>query len=147
MCVKDLITYRLENTTMWEMSECVKGAGKLCGAMLVDEAFDHKMGEWVGESKWTKLADSTKREWKELYWERGLKRSFNGADREYGLTLPVQVVVKNSLKFRVWPRKKAASRPQRKGHELRLQLYDHHPIHRTESNKASGPISRVRSTT
>ncbi|KAH6702000.1 hypothetical protein BKA61DRAFT_561267 [Leptodontidium sp. MPI-SDFR-AT-0119] len=95
----DLITYQIENTTMWEMSECVSGAGKLCGAIFVDEAFDQKMGAWVGERKWARLADSTMREWKEMYWEHGLKRSFNGADREYGLTLPVQVLVKQSLNF------------------------------------------------
>ncbi|KAK0100415.1 hypothetical protein ONS95_008363 [Cadophora gregata] len=120
----DLITYRLEDITMWEMSECVGGAGKLCGAMLVDEAFDKKMGTWIGESKWAKLADSTKREWMGRYWEDELKRSFNGTDRDYRITLPVQVLVKQSLKINMWPRKKTTSKPERKGLELRLQRAD-----------------------
>ena len=96
--------------------------GKLCGAIFADELFDKKMSGWVGDRKWRRLADSTKREWKETYWEHGLKKNFNGSEGEMGLTLPVQVLVNQHLTFKMFSKTKA--RPQVRGHELRLQRYE-----------------------
>lgn len=123
---------------MWDMAECAAGTGmkypsftvfrthaitlgKLCGAIFVDEAFEKNMSLWVGDRKWKKLSDSEKRVWKENYWEHGLKKSFNGAVGEMGLTLPVQVLVKQHLTFKVFSKDKG--RPRVRGHELRLQRY------------------------
>jgi hypothetical protein len=79
------------------------------------------MSEWVGEKKWKRLADSTKREWKGTYWEHGLKRQFDGADRELGLRLPVEFVVKQSLKFKIFSRGGRNPKPQIRDHRLQLQ--------------------------
>jgi hypothetical protein len=79
------------------------------------------MSGWVGDKKWKRLADSTKRDWKETNWERMLKRTFNGAEQELGLTLPVEFLVKRSLKFKIFSRNGRTTRPQIKGQQLRLQ--------------------------
>jgi hypothetical protein len=99
-------------------------AGKLCGAIFVDEAFDRNMAGWVGDKKWKRLSDSSKREWKETFWERGLKKKFDGEDRELSLHLPVQLVVNQSLKIKLFSRGGKTSRPQIRDHMLRLQRCD-----------------------
>jgi hypothetical protein len=79
------------------------------------------MSEWVGSNKWRRLPDSRKREWKDNYWERGIKRTFDGEDRKVALTLPVELVVKQSLKFKLFSRGGKAPRPQIRDHRLQLQ--------------------------
>lgn len=119
----DLITYQLENSTRWEMAECASGAGKLCGAIFVDEAFDLMLRSWIGEKKWKRFDDATKREWKETNWEHGAKRSFNGANRERRMTLPIQVFVNNPLSFKLFSKSSKTSTKKIQGHDLLLQSY------------------------
>jgi len=78
------------------------------------------MSEWVGDKGWKSLADSTKREWMKGFWEHDLKKKFNGADQELGLTLPVEIRVKQRLKFNIFSSDKTL-RPQIRDNQLRLQ--------------------------
>jgi len=103
------------------MAECAPGAGKLCGAIFVDEAFDKRMLEWIGPRKWKKFADAPKRQWKDTYWERWLKRNFDGADQEHNLALPLQIRVNENIRFSgIFHRGGRRARPQIRSHELRL---------------------------
>jgi hypothetical protein len=78
------------------------------------------MSGWVGDKDWKSLADSAKREWMKGFWENGLKKNFNGADQELGLTLPVEILVKQRLKFNIFSRDKTP-RPRIRDNQLRLQ--------------------------
>lgn len=89
------------------------------------------------------LGDFTKREWKEMYWEQGLKRSFNGADREYGLTPPVQVVMEQSLKSNVWPKENDSTKPSDEISSATSPEVHPSPFEKALSNRVSGPILLV----
>jgi hypothetical protein len=100
-------------------------AGKLCGALFVDEAFDRKMPELVGSDRWASFDISAKRIWIEETWERGLKRKFTGADPEIGLRIPLELEVMQTMKFKLklFSRRKKVTAPPVQNHELRLPVY------------------------
>jgi hypothetical protein len=95
--------------------------GKLCGAMFVDETFNQKIPQWVGERKWKRLGESAKKDWEDRNWEFGLKRKFNGAEQEWGLALPLEVLVSQGLKLKILSRTRKKARPPVRGHEMQLQ--------------------------
>jgi hypothetical protein len=92
-----LITYQVEDATGWQLSECVPGAGKLCGGAFVDGAFEQKMSQWVTPRRWKKFADKDKQNWKDEYWEHSLKRNFTGSESEVELPLPLELTVSNNI--------------------------------------------------
>ncbi|KAF2102979.1 hypothetical protein NA57DRAFT_71960 [Rhizodiscina lignyota] len=95
----DLITYQMEDTTEWRIAECVSGDGELCAGVALDEIFRRKILEWVPEKKLKRLTDTQRSQWLEDYWELGLKRSFNGDDKEWELLLPIQAMVNTRIKL------------------------------------------------
>jgi hypothetical protein len=120
-----LITYELQDTDSWKVAECAPGAGKLCGAIFVDEAFDQKMSGWMTPKKWKKYAESRKREWKDEYWESSLKRNFTGADQELQLTLPVELRVNDNIRLsNPFSRGGGKPKPKIRNHRLQLQRQD-----------------------
>jgi hypothetical protein len=120
-----LITYELQDTDSWKIAECAPGAGKLCGGIFIDEAFDQKMSEWMTPKKWKKYAQPQKRQWKDEYWEQGLKRNFMGADQELQLTLPVELRVNDNIRFsNPFSRGAGRPKPRIRSHRLQLQRRD-----------------------
>lgn len=120
-----MITYELQDTDSWKVAECAPGAGKLCGAIFVDEAFDQKMSEWMTSKKWKKYAEPRKREWKDQYWESSLKRNFTGADQELQLILPLELRVNDNIRFsNLFSRGAGRPRPKIRNHALQLQRQD-----------------------
>lgn len=120
-----MITYELQDTDSWKVAECAPGAGKLCGAIFVDEAFDKKMSEWMTPRKWKKYEETRKREWKEREWESSLKRNFTGADQELQLILPVELRVNDNIRFsNPFSRGIGKSKPKIRNHRLQLQRQD-----------------------
>ncbi len=121
----DMITYELQDTDSWKIAECAPGAGKLCGAIFVDEAFDQKMSEWMTPKKWKKYPQPQKRQWKDDYWEHGLKRKFVGADQELQLILPVELRVNDNIRFsNPFSRAAGKPKPRIRSHRMQLQRQD-----------------------
>ncbi|KAF8853226.1 actin-like ATPase domain-containing protein [Acephala macrosclerotiorum] len=121
----DLITYQLQDAGSWKIAECALGAGKLCGGIFVDEAFEQKMTEWMTPRKWRRYDEVEKQQWKDENWETTLKRNFVGADQELQLVLPLEMSVNNHVRFRN-PFKRGANRakPKIRNHRLLLQRQD-----------------------
>lgn len=121
----DLITYELQDTHSWQIAECAAGAGKLCGAIFIDEAFDDRMSEWITPKKWRKYAEPQKQQWKDENWESGLKRNFMGADQELPLALPLELRVNDNIRFsNPFSRAGGRAKPKIKNHRLQLQRHD-----------------------
>jgi len=119
-----LISYEIQDADSWKIAECAPGAGKLCGAIFIDEEFDKKMSEWMTPKKWKKYAETQKRQWKDEYWEQALKRNFTGADQELQLTLPVELRVNDNIRFgNPFSRSERRAKPI-KNHRLQLQRDD-----------------------
>lgn len=82
----DLISYQVLDTTSLQLKECVEGSGKLCGAIFLDQDFESLMSQQVGDA-WN-VPEADKRELMSAQWENGIKRSFEGQDRPWRVTLP-----------------------------------------------------------
>ena len=82
------------------------------------------MGEWVSDKKWKAVTDRDKQDWKTKKWELMLKRSFNGAEQNWNIALPVQVLAPQRihLSFGLLRRKKT-KRPEIRNEELQLQRF------------------------
>jgi len=101
--------------------------GKLVGAVFVDDAFDQKMSDWMTPKKWKKFPETQKKQWKDEYWEKGLKRNFTGADQELQLTLPIELLIKDSINVRLsnpFSRAGKRAKPNIKNSRLQLQRHD-----------------------
>lgn len=120
-----MITYQLQDVDSWKIAECAPGAGKLCGGIFVDEAFEQKMSEWMTLRKWKRYDEVEKRQWKDDNWEKTLKRNFVGEDQELQLVLPLEMSVNNHVRFSN-PFKRGANRakPKTRNHRLLLQRQD-----------------------
>ncbi|KAF2463866.1 uncharacterized protein BDR25DRAFT_272389 [Lindgomyces ingoldianus] len=82
----DLISYQVLDTNPLQLKECVEGSGKLCGAIFLDQDFEDLMSQLVGDA-WN-VPEGDKRELMSAQWENGIKRSFEGQDRAWRVTLP-----------------------------------------------------------
>jgi len=82
------------------------------------------MPRWVGEKNWKKIAASAKKDWKESYWELGMKRNFNGAEQPWSFLLPHDLAVKQSLKLKIFSKGDKNTRLPIKNHQLQLQRYE-----------------------
>ncbi|KAK0726649.1 hypothetical protein B0T21DRAFT_293504 [Apiosordaria backusii] len=72
----DIITYTVESIHPLQFKEAVEGAGKLCGAFLIDQAFENHI--MSGQKfKFRKCSTEEFRRFTHRVWEHGLKRNFN----------------------------------------------------------------------
>ncbi|OJD32667.1 hsp70 family chaperone [Diplodia corticola] len=85
----DIITYQIERTEPMVMEEYVRGEGKLCGAVLLDEAFENTMKLSLGK-KWGNLDPDVVKQFMETEWERGVKRAYRGTAQSFTVRLPVE---------------------------------------------------------
>lgn len=62
--------------------------GGLCGAVFLDEEFDRKLRGWVGRQKVAAIGEIAYRKLLDDYWERSLKKDFDGTDRDWSFPTP-----------------------------------------------------------
>ena len=86
----DLISYKVVETKPLKLVECVEGSGKLCGAVFLDQEFEAFMRQRFGEA-WN-VPDSVIKGFINAQWENGIKRSFEGQDKTWKITLPHECV-------------------------------------------------------
>ncbi|KAF2671144.1 hypothetical protein BT63DRAFT_423384 [Microthyrium microscopicum] len=90
----DIITYKITSLNPLKFEECVKGKGKLCGAIFVDEAFERLIRTRLG-TKWDKISASGKQRMMEQDWENGIKRLFSSlpsSKTTYTVELPPEAL-------------------------------------------------------
>lgn len=90
----DLISYKVLKTDPLELGECVEGSGKLCGAVFLDQDFEGLMKQLVG-SAWN-VPDKVIKRIVDGQWENGIKRGFEGQERNWKITLPNECVARGA---------------------------------------------------
>ncbi|OAA54523.1 Heat shock protein Hsp70 [Niveomyces insectorum RCEF 264] len=87
----DIISYQVVQTTPFVIREVVRGDGKLCGAFLVDDKFEHHMRHLAG-LKFDSCDPADFRKFVNDSWEYAIKRSFSLNDLmpEYYLNPPIR---------------------------------------------------------
>ena len=84
----DLISYKLKQVRPMQLVECVEGSGSLCGAVFLDQDFEGYLRQWIDES-WN-VPDSVMKTLMSAQWENGVKRGFDGKERNWTITLPYE---------------------------------------------------------
>jgi hypothetical protein len=90
----DLISYKMTQVKPMQLVECVEGSGKLCGAVFLDRDFEALMKQWLGDA-WN-VPDSVIKTFMNTQWENGIKRGFDGKDRNWKLTLPYECTMRGA---------------------------------------------------
>ncbi|PWY95394.1 actin-like ATPase domain-containing protein [Aspergillus sclerotioniger CBS 115572] len=79
----DLISYQITELEPLALMEVVKGAGRICGSMILDQRFEHMLEEKMGPSGYGALSDVS-RESIISYWQGQVKSNYVGKyDDEY----------------------------------------------------------------
>ncbi|KAE9565894.1 hypothetical protein CGMCC3_g17931 [Colletotrichum fructicola] len=84
----DLISYEAVTTDPLVVKEAVKGDGRLCGCLFLDQAFVEMVRSKVGSHVWDALPNEEIRQLLHNDWEHGIKKQFHGQDRDWVVTLP-----------------------------------------------------------
>ncbi|KAK2765804.1 hsp70 family chaperone [Colletotrichum kahawae] len=84
----DLTSYEAVTTDPLVVKEAVKGDGRLCGCLFLDQAFVEMMRSKVGSHVWDALPNEEIRQLLHNDWEHGIKKQFHGQDRDWVVTLP-----------------------------------------------------------
>nr|XP_036578921.1 uncharacterized protein CTRU02_11175 [Colletotrichum truncatum]KAF6786304.1 hypothetical protein CTRU02_11175 [Colletotrichum truncatum] len=84
----DLISYQITSTSPLIVREAVRGNGRLCGAVFLDQAFIELMRGKIGPHIWDALPKDEVQRFINGDWEHGIKKQFNGQKREWIVTLP-----------------------------------------------------------
>jgi hypothetical protein len=71
-----------------QLRECVKGSGSLCGAVFLDQDFEALMDQFLGD--YVKPGDPAMKQIMNVNWENGIKRGFDGSERDWKVTLPYE---------------------------------------------------------
>ncbi|KAJ4406589.1 hypothetical protein N0V91_004532 [Didymella pomorum] len=90
----DLISYKITRVKPMQLAECVEGSGKLCGAVFLDQDFEGLMQQWIGDA-WD-VPDSIIKTLMSSQWENGIKRGFDGKDRNWKITLPYECTMRGA---------------------------------------------------
>ncbi|RAL05412.1 Hsp70 family protein [Aspergillus ibericus CBS 121593] len=89
----DLISYQITELEPLALKEVVKGAGRICGSMLLDQRFDALLKERTGLGGYATLSDNA-RESVLSYWQDRVKPNYVGkydddyADIDYFIPVP-----------------------------------------------------------
>ncbi|KAK1993417.1 hypothetical protein LX36DRAFT_684302 [Colletotrichum falcatum] len=84
----DLISYEITETSPMTVRESVKGNGRLCGGVFLDQAFIELMRSKVTPSVWDTLPKDQVRRLLNGDWEHGIKKQFRGQQKDWVVTLP-----------------------------------------------------------
>ncbi|UNI14703.1 hypothetical protein JDV02_001305 [Purpureocillium takamizusanense] len=79
----DLISYVVQSVTPFEVQECVKGAGDLCGGTFVDEEFLNLMQERLGQKVFGQFSKRETRKFLNDNWEHNIKPQFDCKQRSW----------------------------------------------------------------
>ncbi|CAI7646846.1 hypothetical protein N7533_009950 [Penicillium manginii] len=91
----DLISYKITSINPITMGEAVEGTGALCGAVLIDNAFQGLCRNRLGR-RWTLLSPIGLKEIMKDKWERTYKRQFvpkPDSQEEYVVPIPAEAFV------------------------------------------------------
>ncbi|POR31963.1 Uncharacterized protein TPAR_07827 [Tolypocladium paradoxum] len=84
----DLISYLVERIEPFQIKECVKGEGGLCGGVFVDAEFLKMVETKLGSVAWGGLSKAEKQKLLNDSWEHNIKSQFHGQDRSWFVELP-----------------------------------------------------------
>ncbi|KAK6206224.1 hypothetical protein QIS74_13643 [Colletotrichum tabaci] len=84
----DLISYEVITTSPMVVKEAVKGNGRLCGGVFLDQAFIELMRRLVGPHAWDALPKDDVRKLLNDDWEHGIKKQFYGQQKDWIVNLP-----------------------------------------------------------
>ncbi|TEA15828.1 Chaperone protein DnaK [Colletotrichum sidae] len=84
----DLISYEIVSTDPMVVREAVKGDGRLCGGVFLDEAFAQLLREKLGHNAWDAMTKNEAQRVLHNDWEHGIKRQFYGQDKDWIVVLP-----------------------------------------------------------
>ncbi|KAK2006639.1 actin-like ATPase domain-containing protein [Colletotrichum eremochloae] len=84
----DLISYQITEVSPVTVKESVKGNGKLCGGIFLDQAFIELMRCKVTPKVWDALSKDEVHSLLNSDWEHGIKQQFYGQQKDWIVTLP-----------------------------------------------------------
>ncbi|KAK1960022.1 actin-like ATPase domain-containing protein [Colletotrichum sublineola] len=84
----DLISYQITEVSPVTVRESVKGNGKLCGGIFLDQAFIELMRCKVTPKVWDALSKDEVHSLLNSDWEHGIKQQFYGQQKDWIVTLP-----------------------------------------------------------
>ncbi|TDZ27793.1 hypothetical protein C8035_v008624 [Colletotrichum spinosum] len=84
----DLISYEIVSTDPMVVREAVKGDGRLCGGVFLDEAFAQLLRQKLGHNAWDAMTKDEVQRVLHNDWEHGIKRQFYGQDKDWIVVLP-----------------------------------------------------------
>ncbi|KAK1974491.1 hypothetical protein LZ30DRAFT_754679 [Colletotrichum cereale] len=84
----DIITYEITGTSPMAVRESVRGDGRLCGGVFLDQAFIELMRSKVTPSIWDALPKDEVQKFLNGDWEHGIKKQFHGQQKDWVVTLP-----------------------------------------------------------
>lgn len=85
----------------------------MCGAIFIDAAFEDMLKTLLAE-KWTTMSDRGKKTMLNNEWEFGIKRLFDGSDKEWSVQIPLEVLAHNS-RWKPKPFDKKGEIPMKEG--------------------------------
>ncbi|KAF2193120.1 actin-like ATPase domain-containing protein [Zopfia rhizophila CBS 207.26] len=93
----DLISYKVHQAKPMQLRECVEGSGDLCGAVFLDQDFEALMEQLLGD--FWQIGDNAMKRIMNVDWENGIKRGFDGSERNWNVTLPYECTSRGAPPF------------------------------------------------
>jgi hypothetical protein len=90
----DLISYKIQQVKPMKLAESIEGSGSLCGAVFLDQDFEALMQQIIGDA-WN-VPDPVIKTFMSTQWENGIKRGFDGKDRNWKITLPYECTMRGA---------------------------------------------------
>ncbi|KAI1077078.1 hypothetical protein F5B20DRAFT_583569 [Whalleya microplaca] len=85
----DVISYAVKQAApRVVIGECVEGEGDLCGATILDEAFENDLEAVIGPTDWDNMSMTTRRAVINDSWEDGIKPNFDGSEGPWVVKMP-----------------------------------------------------------
>ncbi|KAK4444198.1 hypothetical protein QBC34DRAFT_415619 [Podospora aff. communis PSN243] len=86
----DITSYTVTSVNPFIVKEAVKGDGKLCGAFLIDDAFENWMKIKSDGLRFDRCDRADIRDFMNEDWEHGIKRAFTGRERSFSIRPPAK---------------------------------------------------------
>ncbi|KAF2168819.1 hypothetical protein M409DRAFT_20835 [Zasmidium cellare ATCC 36951] len=87
----DLVSYAVLSTNPMNVREFVKPESAISGAVYIDDQFERGLRQTIGR-RWKSASVWSRRQVIEKDWEDGIKRNFDGKERDWSVTLPTDMV-------------------------------------------------------
>ncbi|KXH26780.1 hypothetical protein CSAL01_00326 [Colletotrichum salicis] len=84
----DLISYEIVGTSPMAVKEAVKGNGRLCGGVFLDQAFVELLRRQLSPGMWDAMSKDEVQRLLNDNWEHGIKKQFYGQQKDWVVTMP-----------------------------------------------------------